>query len=129
MLRPRIDRLTLCAGLVLALSACTPSDQKTANEHAADAERKLDHAGEVAKQEAAQAGTKIDKATLVARVKAALAMDAGLRSMTTVSVEATGDTIQLHGTVQTEAEKQEVERAASHVNGVAHVEDDVTVQP
>ncbi len=120
--------IALALGICMVLAACSASDQKTADERSAEAQRKLEHAGEVAKQEAAQAGQKLDKATLVARVKAALAMDAGLRSMADVRVDASGDTITLHGTVHSAAEKEEVERAVSHVNGVAHVEDDLTVQ-
>lgn len=110
------------------MAACTASDQKTADERAQQAQRKLEHAGQVAKEDAAQAGKKLDKAALIAKVKAALAMDAGLRSMNSVNVDVSGDTVVLTGTVQSTAEKEEVERAASRVDGVAHVVDNLTVQ-
>lgn len=116
-----------CAAF-LTLAACTASDQKTADERSAEAQQKLDHAGQVARQDAAQAGKKLDHAALLAKVKGALAMDAGLRSMATVKVDVSGDTVTLSGNVQSQAEKQEVERAASHVDGVAHVINNVAVQ-
>lgn len=115
------------AALVFS-AACTPSQQKTADERTAQAETKLEHAGEVAKRDAAQAGVKLDRATLLARVKGALAMDAGLRSVQTVDVDVSGDTVTLRGHVNSVAEKEEVERAASRVDGVSHVVNDVAVQ-
>jgi osmotically-inducible protein OsmY len=120
--------LPVCGVLALSLAGCTQSDQKAADARTAEAERKIDHAGEVAKRDAAQAGQKLDHAALLAKVKAKLATDAGLRTVSTVDVDLTGDTVTLRGTVSSPEQKQSAERAAAQVDGIAHVINQLTVQ-
>lgn len=107
---------------------CLAGCDRVSDQKSAEAQQKLDRAGQEAKQATAEAGQKLGHAALLAKVKTALAMDAGLRSLGTVKVEVSEDTVRLTGTVRSEAEKQQVERAVSHVDGVAHVVDDLTVQ-
>lgn len=94
-----------------------------------EAGRKLDHAGHVARDEATVAGQKLDHATIIARVKAKLASDVGLATVSGVRVDAAGDTVTLSGTVASEDQKRLAGQAASQVSGVAHVNNDIRVQP
>jgi osmotically-inducible protein OsmY len=93
------------------------------------ADAKLDHAGQVARTEAAQAGRKLDHATVIARVKAKLAADVGLATVANVRVDAAGSIVTLSGTVSTADQKRLAEQAASQVDGVTHVVDQIQVQP
>lgn len=99
----------------------------TGTNSAAEARAKVDHAAADAQAAAEQAGRKIDRATLVARVKARLAADAGLAAMSNVGVDANGSVVTLHGTVDTSDQKRMAVEAASRVDGVTQVRDEITV--
>jgi osmotically-inducible protein OsmY len=65
---------------------------------------------------------------MAAKVKAKLASDVGLSTVTGVDVDTSGHVVTLRGTVSSESQKLEAERAASHVNGVEKVINDLKVQ-
>lgn len=91
------------------------------------AEDKLHHAAAVAREEGRSAGKKLDHAGMVARVKAKLANDAGLATVSNVSVDVAGGVVTLSGTVASEEQKREAERAAATVDGVTKVVNQLTV--
>jgi hyperosmotically inducible periplasmic protein len=94
-----------------------------------DADKKLDHAGRVARDAGESATRKLDHAAVIAKVKAKLAADVGMSTMANVEVDAAGPVVTLRGTVSSEDQKREAERAASQVDGVTKVVNDLTVQP
>lgn len=94
-----------------------------------EAAAKLDHAGQIAHREAAEAGRKLDRATLIARVKAKLASNVSVGTITNVRVDVNGSTAVLSGTVSTTDQKRLAEQAASQVDGISHVENQIQVQP
>ncbi|HWF47825.1 MAG TPA: BON domain-containing protein [Bryobacteraceae bacterium] len=89
---------------------------------------KLDEAGEKARLAGHDAAVALDRATLVARVKSKLASDAGLSTLSDVSVDTSGHVVTLKGTVNSEQQKRLAEEAAIQVNGVSKVVDNLTVR-
>ncbi|HEX4750844.1 MAG TPA: BON domain-containing protein [Bryobacteraceae bacterium] len=92
------------------------------------AEAKVKHGTEDLRVEADQAGVKLSRAAVIARVKAKLATDVGLSTVTSVDVDTTGQVVTLHGTVDSQAQKQHAEQAAMQIPGVTRVVDDLTVR-
>lgn len=92
-------------------------------------QEKLQHAEVVARQEGREAGTKLDRAGMVARVKAKLADQVGLATVSGVSVDVANGVVTLSGTVSSQDQKQQAERAASSVDGVTRVVNQLTIQP
>ncbi|HEX4230878.1 MAG TPA: BON domain-containing protein [Bryobacteraceae bacterium] len=89
---------------------------------------KLGEAGEKARLAGDEAAAVLDRATLVARVKSKLAADAGLSTLSDVSVDTSGHVVTLKGTVNSEQQRRLAEEAAIQVNGVSKVVDDLTVR-
>ncbi len=94
-----------------------------------DADKKLDHAGRVARDAGERATQKLDHAAVIAKVKAKLAADVGMSTMANVEVDAAGPVVTLRGTVSSEDQKREAERVVSQVDGVTKVVNELTVQP
>ncbi len=86
-------------------------------------------AGEKLRNGTKEAGTELTHAALVAKVKATLARQAGLSTVTNVSVDASGQVVTLRGTVDSEAQKESAEQAVAQLNGVSKVIDDLKVRP
>jgi hyperosmotically inducible periplasmic protein len=93
------------------------------------ASEKLQEAGSQAKQAATEASQKLGQASVVTQVKAKLASDVGLNSVTNVKVDVAGQIVTLSGTVSSDEQRQLAERAASQVNGVSKVINQLQVQP
>jgi cell division septum initiation protein DivIVA len=92
-------------------------------------EEKLNHATDVAREEGRKAGMKLGHAGMLAKVKAKLANDVGLATVSTVNVDVDGSVVTLSGTVSSEDQKRQAERAVSSVDGVTQVVNRLTVQP
>ena len=92
-------------------------------------EQKLDEAAAVARREGRAAGQKLDHAGMVAKVKAKLASDVGLSTVSGVSVDVRSGVVTLSGTVSSEDQKREAERAVSGVDGVTQVVNQLTIHP
>lgn len=107
-----------------ALNSTGPSADGTSQ-----AQQKLDRGSRDLRLEAGKAGVKLDHAALIAKVKAKLATDVGLSTVTGVDVDATGQVVTLHGTVDSVQQKQLAEQAALQVNGVTKVVDNLVVRP
>jgi hypothetical protein len=88
----------------------------------------LDQAGEKARAAGHEAAAELDHAALIARVKSKLAADAGLSTLSDVSVDTSGHVVTLKGTVNSEQQKRLAEEATIQVNGVSKVVDDLTVR-
>jgi osmotically-inducible protein OsmY len=95
----------------------------------AGAEQKLHNAGQELRSAGQQAAVKLDRGMMIAKVKAKLATDVGLSAASSVEVDASGQVVTLRGTVSSEQEKQEAERAATQVNGVTKVINLLQVKP
>jgi osmotically-inducible protein OsmY len=143
---------TLFAAFVFA-SSCTSRDQEKAREDAHKAAAELKHDGRElsnnidraiqpdsrsagdkladgkAKLEAAgdRASVKLGRAALEAQVKTNLASEAGLSTITGIDVYANGDVVTLRGHVSSQAQKDAAERAAARVNGVSHVQNEISI--
>jgi len=76
---------------------------------------------------AESAGQYIDDATITTKVKAALMSDSQLKA-TQVSVTTDQGIVQLTGAVDTKGQESEAVNAASKVNGVKSVKDQLTVK-
>jgi osmotically-inducible protein OsmY len=92
-------------------------------------DEKIQHAETVARREGQVAGRKLDRAGIEARVKAKLANNVGLATVSGVSVSAADGVVTLSGTVSSDDQKREAERAAASVDGVTKVVNQLTVQP
>ena len=66
---------------------------------------------------------------MLARVKSRLAADAGLSTLTSVSVAVNGSVVTLTGTVANVDQKKAAASAASQVDGVSRVRNDLLVRP
>lgn len=66
-------------------------------------------------------------AALTGKVKAALAGDVGLKTLR-INVDSTGNTVTLKGAVDSEDTKRRAEQVAKQVEGVASVENQLTVR-
>ncbi len=94
-----------------------------------EASHKLDTAAHEARLEAQRAGRKLDQAATIGRVKAKLASDAGLSTISNVSVGVSGSVVTLDGTVTSADQKHAVEQSAASVDGVTKVVDNLQVEP
>jgi osmotically-inducible protein OsmY len=136
--------IILSIGFWLALAACDRSTQEKAQERQAEAQQKLRKLGSEAKQRAReldhniqqavkpdgdQAATKLDNAALLAKVKAKLASDVGLATLQRVNIDIHGSVVTLRGTVASETQRQEAQRAASQVSGVTSVVNELKISP
>jgi osmotically-inducible protein OsmY len=95
----------------------------------AGAQRKLHNAGEELRTAGQQAAVKLDRGATIAKVKAKLATDVGLSAAASVDVDTNGQVVTLRGTVSSEEQKQEAERAAMQVSGVIKVINLLQVKP
>jgi osmotically-inducible protein OsmY len=137
----------------MLIAGCTSRDQEKAREDARKAAAELKHDGHElsnnidraiqpdsrgaadkladgkAKLEAAseRAEVKLSRAALEAQVKSNLASEAGLSTITGIDVDADGSVVTLRGHVGSQAQKDTAERAASRVNGVSRVQNDISV--
>jgi osmotically-inducible protein OsmY len=96
---------------------------------AAGAERKLNDAGQELRTAGEHAAVKLDRAAMIAKVKAKLATDVGLSAAARVDVDSSGQVVTLRGTVPSEEQKQQAERAVMQVNGVTRVINLLQVKP
>lgn len=93
------------------------------------ASEKLSQAEETAKTSASEAGVKLSHAALLAKVKTKLASDAGVSTVTDINVTLDGSVVTLSGSVSSIDQKNAAERAASEVDGVTKVRNQLTVKP
>jgi len=70
----------------------------------------------------------IDDMSIATRTKAALAAD-GVTDAIKIDVEVDRDVVQLNGFVDTEEERQQAERIAANIEGVAEVKNNLELQP
>ena len=73
-------------------------------------------------------GEYVDSVALTTKVKAALAKDQGAMSLIDVQVETYGETVQLSGFVDSEADRVMAEQIAKDVNGVVDVQNAIAVK-
>jgi osmotically-inducible protein OsmY len=96
---------------------------------AAGAEQKLNDAGRELRTASERAAIKLDRAAMLAKVKTKLATDVGVSTAASVDVDASGQVVTLRGTVSSEEQKQQAERAVSEINGVTKVINLLQVKP
>jgi len=137
--------LTAAFGIALALGlnvACSSADERKTRAQAREAGRELSDdakkAGHEIQKDAKELGRKVDgavqpdkldHATLLARVKSKLAAEAGLSTLTNVSVAVSGSVVTLSGTVANEDQKKAAALAAAQVAGVTRVRNHILVRP
>lgn len=141
---PKTLAILLSSALLLVLTACDRSTQDKAREREAETRQKIRKLGSEARQrvkevdrniaqtvqpEGDQAAAKLDGAALLAKVKAKLASDVGLATLNDVNIDTHGSVVTLRGTVASEAQRQEAQRAASQVSGVTNVVNELKVAP
>jgi osmotically-inducible protein OsmY len=95
----------------------------------AGANQKLHNAGQELRSAGRQAAVKLDRGAMIAKVKAKLATDVGLSAAASVDVDTNGRVVTLRGTVSSEEQRREAERAATQVNGVTKVINLLQVKP
>ncbi len=93
------------------------------------ASEKMSQAELKMKKAAARAGTKVDHAALLAEVKTKLASDAGLSTLSNVDVSVVGSVVTLSGSAGSQDQKQAAGTAASQVEGVTEVRNQLRVRP
>lgn len=151
----RILSVALGIALVLGAAGCSSQNQEQAKEDAKkagheikaeakelkdgvnaavkpdseSASDKMAAAGAKAQDAASHAGIKLDHAALLAKVKTKLASEAGLSTLTNIDVTVAGSEVTLSGTVANEDQKKAAEQAASQVDGVTRVHNQLAVQP
>jgi osmotically-inducible protein OsmY len=138
----RVLGAILLIWLLFVSTGCNRSTQERARERQAEAEQKIRRLGNEAKQRAKEldhnikgavqpdsehAGEKLDDAALLAKVKTKLASDIGIATLNNVNVDTSGSVVTLRGTVATDGERQEAQRAASQVSGVTSVVNELKV--
>jgi osmotically-inducible protein OsmY len=94
-----------------------------------EADQKLHNAGQELRSAGRRAAVKLGRGAMIAKVKAKLATDVGLSAAGSVDVDTNGQVVTLRGTVSSEEQKQEAERAATQVNGVTKVINLLQVKP
>jgi osmotically-inducible protein OsmY len=99
------------------------------SQNATGAEQKLTDAGQELRTAGEHAAVKLDRAAMIAKVKAKLATDVGLSAATSVDIDASGQVVTMRGTVSSEEQKQQAERAVMQVNGVTRVVNLLQVKP
>lgn len=95
----------------------------------AGADEKLHNAGQELRSAGKEAAVKLDRGAMIAKVKAKLATDVGLSAAGSVDVDTNGQVVTLRGTVSSDEQKREAERAASQVSGVTKVVNLLQVKP
>lgn len=98
-------------------------------EGTAGANEKLHNAGQELRSAGREAAVKLDRGAMIAKVKAKLATDVGLAAAGSVDVDTNGQVVTLRGTVSSDEQKREAERAASQVSGVTKVVNLLQVKP
>jgi osmotically-inducible protein OsmY len=93
------------------------------------ADQKLHNAGQELRSAGRQAAVKLDRGAMIAKVKAKLATGVGLSAAASVDVDTNGQVVTLRGTVSSEEQRREAERAATQVNGVTTVINLLQVKP
>lgn len=141
---PRKLAIVLSGALWITLGGCDRSTQEKAREREAEARQKIKKLGNEAKEQArkldhdiaqtvqpdsGQASAKLDNAALLTKVKAKLASDVGLSTVKNVNVDTRDSVVTLRGTVGSEMQRQEAERAASQVSGVTKVVNELKIAP
>lgn len=136
---------TVFASFILALAGCSNRDRERADAKAEEARREAHKLGEEAKGETKQLSANVDKAlqndhpgetaerkldhaATIAKVRASLVGNIGLTAAAAVGVDAAGSVVTLSGTLSTEDEKRQAEKAASQVDGVSQVVDHIEVK-
>ena len=134
--------ILLFTGLILFGVGCDRSSRKEARDREAEARQKIKKMGREAREKVRkldrdiqdtvqpgsdQASAKLDDAALLAKVKARLASDAGLTTLRNVNVDTRDSVVTLRGTVESDAQRQQTERAAAQVNGVRRVVNELKV--
>ena len=137
----KIALLTAVAAAV-GLAACSRDDTQTAGERVdttvASAERKVENAGDRisagasemkqdAKQAADKMGNAVEDAAITAAVNAKLAGDSQLSALR-IDVDTVGGRVALKGTAPNAAAKDRATQLARGVDGVADVDNQLTVQ-
>jgi osmotically-inducible protein OsmY len=129
---------------LLHLGGCDRSTQEKARQREAEARQKIKKLGKDTKEQVRklnrdiagnvqpgrdQASAKLDNAVLLAKVKAKLASDVGLATLGKVNIDTRDSIVTLRGTVESEAQRKQAERAAAQVDGVSKVVNDLKVAP
>jgi len=129
--------------LVIGMNvACSSANERKTREQAREAGRELSNdakkAGHEIQKDAKELGReansavqpdKLEHASLLAQVKSKLAADAGLSTLTNVSVAVAGSVVTLSGTVSSEDQKKAAGSAAAQVGGVTQVRNRILVRP
>jgi len=141
MMRKELTILLL-ATFGFVWGGCDRSNREKARDREAEARQKLKKMGRDARAKVRkldrdiqatvqpngeQASAKLDDAALLAKVKARLASDAGLTTLKNVNVDTRDSVVTLRGTVESDAQRQQIERAAAQVNGVKRVVNELKV--
>jgi osmotically-inducible protein OsmY len=136
--------ILLFVALGIVWGGCDRSSREDARDREAEAQQKIKKMGRDAREkvrkldrdiqatvqpEGNQGSAKLDDAALLAKVKARLASDTGLATLKNVDVDTRGSVVTLRGTVESDAQRQQAERAASQVNGVTRVVNELKVTP
>src|SRR5690242_10973856 len=136
--------ILLFAAFGFVLGGCDRSSREEARDREAEARKKIKKMGREAREKVRkldrdiqatvqpageQGSAKLDDAALLAKVKARLAGDAGLATLKNVNVDTRDSVVTLRGTVESDAQRRQAERAASQVNGVTRVVNELKVAP
>ncbi|HEY6987421.1 MAG TPA: BON domain-containing protein [Bryobacteraceae bacterium] len=136
--------ILLFATFGLVWGGCDRPSREEARDREAETQQKIKKMGREAREkvrkldrdiqatvqpEGNQGSAKLDDAALLAKVKARLASDTGLATLKNVDVDTRGSVVTLRGTVESDAQRQQAERAASQVNGVTRVVNELKVTP
>ena len=134
--------IVLFAAFGLVWGGCDRSRREEARDREAEARQKIKKMGRDAREKVRKldrdiqatvqpdgdhASAKLDDAALLAKVKARLANDAGLITLKNVNVDTRDSVVTLRGTVESDAQRQQIERAAAQVNGVRRVVNELKV--
>ena len=141
-MRRRKLGILLFFALGLVWAGCDRSKREDVHDREAEARQKIKKMGRDAREkvrkldrdiqatvqpDSDQASAKLDDAALLAKVKARLASDAGLTTLRNVNVDTRDSVVTLRGTVASDAQRQQIEHAASQVTGVRRVVNDLKV--
>lgn len=113
----------LCFAVAVALYACS-RDEPAAGE--AKAQTRVDEARQVEK--AADAGKPLSDASLTQIVRTALESESSLDSRK-IDVENRNGNVSLHGSVDSEEQREKAARIVGSVGGVNNVVNDLTIDP
>jgi len=136
--------ILLFAVFGLVWGGCDRSKREEVHDREAEARQKIKKMGREAREKVRkldrdiqdtvqpgsdQASAKLDDAALLAKVKAKLASDTGLATLKNVNVDTRGSVVTLRGTVGSDAQRRQAERAASQADGVTRVVNELKVAP